>query len=486
MQATIQTKITDEKSVANLEIICEELSQLRSRLLRDILSKKDANALKSEYIKEHGMTAHQYNSLSSELRGLIKSARELNQLNIRNIKAQIKSQKQQLKKLSKQLQKLSSNEKDQEETQRAKTSLKYRIHQKKRKLSRTKDRLEKLNPKRVSICLGSKKLFRAQYNLAANKYKNHGEWLLSWRKKRGNRIFYIGSKDETFGNQNCQLIGNRLQVRVLPRLEKQLGQYISIPIEFSYGQDLIDYALSKPQAINYRFVRKEKGWYVFLTTQRPPVKLRTQKRLGVIGVDVNKAHLAWAETNRHGNLIGFDTISTPIQDRNSNQVSATFGEAIKIIVEYAAKQQKPIVVEKLDFTGKKNKFAQYGKRYRRMLSHFAYAKFYKMICSKAYREGVQIIDVNPAFSSVIGKFKYSQMYGISVHIAAAFVLARRGLWFSEFLPSTTARYLAVHRYWHVWKQWKKLLAVFNRETRVGLDPRLMPSRKLGPSQHLVC
>lgn len=37
-------------------------------------------------------------------------------------------------------------------------------------------------------------------------------------------------------------------------------------------------------------------------------------------VDVNKAHLAWAETNRHGNIVARGTEQTPLQDRRSDQV----------------------------------------------------------------------------------------------------------------------------------------------------------------------
>jgi hypothetical protein len=39
--------------------------------------------------------------------------------------------------------------------------------------------------------------------------------------------------------------------------------------------------------------------------------------------------------------------------------------------------------------------------------------------------------VNPAYTSVIGKVKYKEMYGVTTHEAAAFVIARRGLGFNE-------------------------------------------------------
>ena len=42
--------------------------------------------------------------------------------------------------------------------------------------------------------------------------------------------------------------------------------------------------------------------------------------------------------------------------------------------------------------------------------------------------------VNPAFSSVIGRVKFMERYGLSVHQAAALVLARRLLGCSERVP----------------------------------------------------
>ena len=51
-----------------------------------------------------------------------------------------------------------------------------------------------------------------------------------------------------------------------------------------------------------------------------------------------------------------------------------------------------------------------------------------------YREGVEIIAVNPAYSSVVGRVKFMERYGLTVHQAAALVLARRYLGCSERIP----------------------------------------------------
>ena len=50
------------------------------------------------------------------------------------------------------------------------------------------------------------------------------------------------------------------------------------------------------------------------------------------------------------------------------------------------------------------------------------------------RQGVEVIQVNPAYSSVIGRVKFMERYGLTVHQATALVLARRLLGCSERIP----------------------------------------------------
>ena len=69
------------------------------------------------------------------------------------------------------------------------------------------------------------------------------------------------------------------------------------------------------------------------------------------------------------------------------------------------------------------------------LQSFSYGKVKAYFLSRGYREGVEVNQVNPAFySSVIGRVKFMERYGLSVHQAAALVLARRLLGCSERIP----------------------------------------------------
>lgn len=57
-----------------------------------------------------------------------------------------------------------------------------------------------------------------------------------------------------------------------------------------------------------------------------------------------------------------------------------------------------------------------------MLSIFSYDKIQAYFLSRGYRQGVAVHQVNPAFSSIIGRVKFMERYGLSVHQVAALVL----------------------------------------------------------------
>ena len=63
----------------------------------------------------------------------------------------------------------------------------------------------------------------------------------------------------------------------------------------------------------------------------------------------------------------------------------------------------------------------------RNFHQFTYKKMLNSLIRMGLRNGFSVKTVNPAYTSVIGKLKYSKNFGISVHEAAAFAITRRGL-----------------------------------------------------------
>ena len=188
------------------------------------------------------------------------------------------------------------------------------------------------------------------------------------------------------------------------------------------------------QAISYRFKRDGKGWRVFVTTRMMDVPVVTDKKRGTIGVDLNADHLAVAETDASGNCLNAWRVPLVTYGKSTHQAEALIGDAVTSVVQYAKEFGKPIVIERLDFRQKKATLEGQSPKYSRMLSSFSYGKVKAYFISRGYREGVEVHQVNPAFSSVIGRVKFMERYGLSVHQAAALVLARRSLGCSERIP----------------------------------------------------
>lgn len=57
-----------------------------------------------------------------------------------------------------------------------------------------------------------------------------------------------------------------------------------------------------------------------------------------------------------------------------------------------------------------------------MLSSFAYHRIIQHLKAAAFRAGVHVIEVNPAYTSTIGAVNYAAQLGISVHQGAAIAI----------------------------------------------------------------
>ena len=169
------------------------------------------------------------------------------------------------------------------------------------------------------------------------------------------------------------------------------------------------------QAISYRFKRDAEGWRVFVTTKMADVPVVTDRRRGAIGVDLNADHLGVAETDASGNYLRTWRVPLVIYGKSQHQAEALIGDAVASVVEYARNAGKPIVIEELDFRRKKDSLEGRARRYSRMLSSFSYGRVKAYFISRGHRQGVEVNQVNPAFSSVIGRVKFMERYGLSVH-----------------------------------------------------------------------
>lgn len=465
MEATVGTKIRDGSVYPALDAIADRMAHAERHLFLDrYVHGKSWGALKREYIVRFRMTARQFNSITSDLAGKVNASRDSMLRHLRNLDKRVG-------RLPRQIEELQARA-DHERSPDRKRKLRQKIHGKKRhlyNLQQERNWVAKrlLNPV-PRLCFGGGKIFCRQFHLAANGYRSHDEWLQDWQATRSDQFLCLGSKDETGGNQTCTLLpGGMLRLRVPPGLEGQYGRWILIrDVHFPYGQDVIDYALKVNQAITFRFLRrKRKGkwvWYVHATAERPPITPITRRGQGAIGVDFNFDPIAATRIDRYGNPTASRHFPADLEGKTRHQREAILGEVVADIVAWAQSEGVPIVIEKLDFEKRKLRVRELPVELRRKLSSFACRKFHDLVVSRAARCGVEVIEVNPAYTTTIRFGKFAGGYNLSVHAAAAVAIARRGLGFGERLCSRlrpgsrngSALPLPVrNRGRHVWSDW---------------------------------
>ena len=497
---TYQTRIdVDRDTDAALQAYATLYGHAERCLFADYAAGKNTTKDKPAFMRHHGLTSRQYNAIDAGIKGKIASIKERRTGLIEESALRIKKAKSVITKLSK------PGKPRRPVTAEAATRLVeaaadrrsrlFQLHQKKRRLGMLAARHMALvkddAQSTVRIAFGSRKLFRAQYNLAANGLEDHAAWRKKWRDARSSQFMVLGSKDETAGCHGCvaSIKGAdelSLQVR-LPEAPGSLGKHVTISgVRFAYGAENILKALAsshvvtstKPDgkkvrrfdgtALTYRFVRDAVGWRVMVSVAVAAATRVTHRLLGAIGVDVNADHLAIAELNRHGNIIGFQRIDTFVRGKSADQRAAILGNAACLLARMAKQAGKPIVIEQLDFRLKKSQLEVVDRRRSRILSALAYRQAAAMIQAACFRAGVEVIEVNPAYSSVIGAVNHAQQHGISVHIGAAAALARRGLGLSEratvrtgVTPARNGAQLTFDlpvriRSKHVWVFWSKV------------------------------
>jgi Putative transposase DNA-binding domain. len=78
---------------------------------------------------------------------------------------------------------------------------------------------------------------------------------------------------------------------------------------------------------------------------------------------------------------------------------------------------------------------------RKILHNWNAKKFLQKLKRVAMLKGVEVIEVHPAYTSIIGMLKYAPQLNIDKDIAGAYVIGRRALGFKEDMPENYERLL---------------------------------------------
>ncbi|WP_241558933.1 IS200/IS605 family accessory protein TnpB-related protein [Oceanobacillus halophilus] len=302
-----------------------------------------------------------------------------------------------------------------------------------------------------TVIFGGKKNF---YNRMKNKITKK-----EWKDLRTNKLYSRGDQSKK-GNLNMRIVcdekDNEFYLEVANPLLKEPNKAHSPRMRFKlripdkYFHEVIDIVMpnitgktSKKKDIEgyhaYSIELKRKnGQYRVHLTYDVETFGRELKFGGKItsniaaGIDVNIDKVAVSVVSKQGNLLAHQTFYChEMEYVSSNKRNNISGEVAKEIIDYILSWNAGSIVLE-DITLRQDHDT--NKKFNRLTHSFAKNKLQKTIKSRGLRNGFQIKEVNPAYTSVIGRFKYSKRYGMSVHEAASFVIARRGLGLDEKIP----------------------------------------------------
>ena len=452
-----------ESELSQLDSFVSLYNKISHKLYVDLFIKKlPVKDLSPAYQTKYSISKRHFDSIRKILEGKVSSILALNKNYIQDTKDKIKSIEKDLAKQIKTYNSYKDKLKKENQLSLIETNLKFKVHN---KIKYNRIRLDRLNSKlkeleeirdtgNVRLCFGSNKLFRQQFLINSSnnltQFKSHEQWYEEFNYQRNKQFTFVGSRTDACGNYNAQITHIKdnlfnLKLNIHPHADKLTDKYINLTFTINYEINTLKKIIVNNNQINDKEIRqpltvtliKQKTkhnkdkYVVAINFEKHLIKhTYTDKNNGCLGVDINQDHLAVSNLDNKGNLLKIYTFNYDLngnKHQNNNSISLAVKELMKLSVEL----NKPIVIEQLDFIAKKKSLkasnSQYIKNKNKQLSSFAYSKIIELIKSRAEDNYVEIREVNPAYTSMIGSIKYSSRSRVSVHHSAAMCIGRKGL-----------------------------------------------------------
>jgi IS605 OrfB family transposase len=272
-----------------------------------------------------------------------------------------------------------------------------------------------------------------------------------WRELRQGTLVSIGSKSDK-GNRLARFedLNEQLHLRITTGNREFI--YAKVLREPSNGKDkwitFMAMLLESWQTKNYfaytvELKLRNGEVYGSVSFEIPTPEVKYTKENGVIAIDTNASpiHLAIAEVSKTGELLSYQTISLHhLLGLSQNTKDHQEWILAHQLLDTAIQKNKAIAIENL----KKLKKGMRGDgkaELRKRLHQWNAKKFLQKLKKVAMLKGVEVVEVNPAYTSVIGVLKYAPQLNIDKDIAGAYAIGRRALGFKEDTPENYERLL---------------------------------------------
>jgi len=260
-----------------------------------------------------------------------------------------------------------------------------------------------------------------------------------FRIRRDSSFCCVGKKQGI--NLNLKLLPDMtLKVRTF---SKEKGKkWVIIPFTVNFSQEkwfheILGLELYQVEVVR-RFYKGKVRYFAHVSYDTPEIEPIHGFEHGAIGLDMNYNFVSLSNVDTHGHFksyheIYFRNLHSYRKHKRADFISYKMDK----VVNYCINKKKGLVIEDLSF----DQEFSYGKKRNRKLSNFKTSAL-DILERKCLKRGVAIKKVHPAYTSLIGKYKYSRLYNLSTHVLASYVIARKGLGFKEEIPAIYKRLLA--------------------------------------------
>ena len=395
------------------------------------ITQEDKNIIYAQLKEEFNLTTRAIDAIMSNMLGRYEAIKELKKFEQKSLERKISTLEKELTRLKDErtLQRINLNNNLKDFNFVKYKNLKIKIYWKENRLNTKKQKLKNLKNEietgKYKVCFGTKALLQKDYK--------------EFVKKRDSEIYFLGRAGEKSCNNNFQVEysskTNQFYFRIRKEIDLENDKFVYGKFNFNNKNhtNLLKYLLrTKESALTYRIKVKDNKvlLQIIYNFEHNKDLCVTRNNYGVVGVDFNKGFVSVSETDKYGNLI--NTFNIDYQYSKGNQTTNDFQVIATRLKDYCLNTGKDLVIEKLDFTKKKdNLISKRGKKYNEMLSTFAYSKFDSIVTSKCAKNRIFLHKVNPAWTSWIAKQKYCPKMKLNIHSGASYVIARRGMFLKD-------------------------------------------------------
>lgn len=239
----------------SLSACAEHYGRVGRTLFGLLVRGEDPDRIGPQFMSRHGLTERQFQAISVSMRGLIGKLIITRARRIRRLEARIS--------------RIEASGEGQAGAAR---------HRQRRCVGAMRTRLESLRRDlaagNLRVCFGGRRLFRAQFNLAANGYRDHADWKRDWVMARSREYFVTAAKSDPSGTARCRLkhlgagrFSVMLRLPETPRthVRRPPETYTVFQAHLSAGAQAIRRAYEDGGVIGLRFEQERSGWHLELS-----------------------------------------------------------------------------------------------------------------------------------------------------------------------------------------------------------------------------